>query len=36
VSRLARDGKLLAAAFEAGRTAVHAIFDGAPHQPIVS
>lgn len=36
VSRLARDGKLLVAAFEAGRAVVHAVFEGAPYQPIVS
>jgi hypothetical protein len=35
VSRLARDGKLLVAAFEAGRTAVHAAFAGAGYQAIV-
>jgi predicted patatin/cPLA2 family phospholipase len=34
VSRLARDGKLLLAAFEAGRTAVHEAF--VSYQPIVS
>ena len=36
VSRLAREGKLLLAAFEAGRAAVHAAFAAAGYQAIMS